>query len=814
MIVHRLRLHPFGCFVDRELAFAPGLTVVLGPNEAGKSTFYRALRHALFVPTTLSKPKLAQYVAPYLPAAGGDTIRVDLELQAAGGRWVLKRRWGAGAGSELVLPAGSALADEASIQRKLAALLPARPGTFAGVLLTGQSDLAATIDSLEKDRREALSDLADILRTAVLETGGVSVDRFRALLDGRIEALFSNWDRARGQPKNNRGIDNPWKREVGEILKAWYETERLRAGSKAALSWERELDELAGKLRAVSDAAADRERFVNDRAKAAADARERRTLEAEAARVRMEIDSLTSLGVQWPRTLERIRLLEETAASLDAERASLAAERGEAEREEEGRRLREKHGRVARKKALVEEARAKLAAAPRLERKTLEQIRLASRDLERLQAGLEAGRLSVTIAGRNTVRVVVQEDFAPESARTLAPGEVARLSASGRLRVLHPDMEIEVRSGEAVDPAARGDAQQKAERVQAAARRLVELLAAAGARDPSEAETRGSAWESLAADVAAAEKALAEELGGEPLAGLEERAAALGPVRQGRALADVAADLASKEALAGEKRRELDSLRGQVGEWEAAHGTLEKIIGRLADARHAEKGISGRIARCAPLPDGFMDADSFLRAWEAAQGEAQSLRAEEIGLRERRFGLEARAPDQSSEELAGLLADSQGQLQAVLRRGESLERISRIAGELLGGSDSTVASVMRRDLEKTLAAMTGGRHAGVEMDGALPRGLADGDGARLGRDLLSAGTKDSLALALRIVMARHFLANADGFLVMDDPLVDMDPERQQAAAGALRELAAEKQLILFTCHPATARMLGGTLVEL
>jgi exonuclease SbcC len=807
VIVHRLRLHPFGCFADKELAFAPGLTVVLGPNEAGKSTFYRALRHALFVPTTLSKPKLAHYVAPYLPAAGGDTIRVDLELEAAGGRWMLRRRWGAGAGSELVLPAGPTLADEAAIQQKLAALLPARPGTFAGVLLTGQSDLAATIDSLEKDRKEALSDLADILRTAVLETGGVSVDQFRALLDGRIQALFSSWDRARGQPKNNRGIDNPWKREVGEILQAWYETERLRAASKGALSWEKELDELAAKLRAVSDAAADRERFVNDRAKAAADARERRTLEAEAARVRMEIDSLTSLGVQWPRALERIRSLEETMASLEGARASLAAERGEAEREEEGRRLREKHGRVVRKRALVEEARAKLAAAPRLERKTLEEIRLASRDLERLQAGLEAGRLSVTIAGRKGVRIVVQEDFAPEREKTLAPGEVDRLHAGGRLRVVHPDMEIEVRSGEA-------DADARVQRTEAARLRLAHLLAASGARDPAEAEMRGSAWESVAADMAAAERALAEELGAEPLAELDARAAALGQVRQGRPLADVAADLASKEVLAGEKRRERDGLRVQTGEWETAHGNLEQIVGRLADARHAEKGMSGRIARCAPLPDGFTDADTFLRAWEAAQGGAQSLRAEESGLRERRVGLEARAPDQSSEELAGVLAQSHAQLQAVLRRGESLQRISRIAGELLGGSDSTVASVMRKDLEKTLSAMTGGYHAGVDMDGALPRGLAGADGARLGRDLLSAGTKDSLALALRLVMARHFLAGTDGFLVMDDPLVDMDPERQQAAAGALRELAAEKQLILFTCHPATATMLGGTLVEL
>ena len=76
------------------------------------------------------------------------------------------------------------------------------------------------------------------------------------------------------------------------------------------------------------------------------------------------------------------------------------------------------------------------------------------------------------------------------------------------------------------------------------------------------------------------------------------------------------------------------------------------------------------------------------------------------------------------------------------------------------------------------------------------------------------GTRDSLALALRLVMARHFLARADGFLVMDDPLVDMDPVRQQAAAARLREFAADRQLIFFTCHPATADMLGGTLVEL
>ncbi len=807
MIVHRLRLHPFGCFADRELDFAPGLTVVLGPNEAGKSTFYRALRHALFVPTTLSKPKHAQYVAPYLPAAGGDTIRVDLELSAMGGRWVLRRRWGAGAASELVLPAGSALADEAAIQQRLAALLPARPGTFAGVLLTGQSDLAATIDSLEKDRREALSDLADILRTAVLETGGVSVDRFREILDEKLKDLFSSWDRARGQPKNNRGLDNPWKREVGEILQSWYEMERLRAGSKAALSWEKELDELNARLREASAASSDREAFVDRHAKPAVDARDRGKLEAEARRVRQEIESLTPLAAEWPRAIERIRSLEEAIAALAAERAPLERERQEAEREEEGRKLREKAERVARRKGQAEQARARLAAIPKLEKQALQEIRSAARELERLQAGLDAGKLSVTVAGRRVVEIAVQEDFALESARRLAPGAVVRLRAAGRLRIVHPDLEVEVRSGEA-------DADARVEKARAAEQRLSACLATAGVASLTEAESHWSAYEPLAADAAAAEKALVEELAGELLDDLEKRSAALGSTRLPRPVAAIAGELARKDTQLEERKRELEILRRQAVDWGAKFGSPERLIGRLADSRSEEKGYQDRISRCAPLPDGFADADSFLRAWEAAQADAQRLRAEEGGLRERRSGLEARAPDQSSEELAGLLAQSQAHLQAVLRRGECIERISRIAGELLDGSDSTVTSVMRRDLEKTLAAMTAGRHAKIDMEGALPHGLADSDGARLGRDLLSAGTKDSLALALRLVMARHFLAGTDGFLVMDDPLVDMDPERQQAAARVLRELAAEKQMILFTCHPATAQMLGGTLVEL
>ena len=55
MILRRLQLHPFAGSADREVRFEPGLNVILGPNEAGKSTLRRALRQALLVSTKLSK---------------------------------------------------------------------------------------------------------------------------------------------------------------------------------------------------------------------------------------------------------------------------------------------------------------------------------------------------------------------------------------------------------------------------------------------------------------------------------------------------------------------------------------------------------------------------------------------------------------------------------------------------------------------------------------------------------------------------------------------------------------------------------------
>jgi exonuclease SbcC len=82
------------------------------------------------------------------------------------------------------------------------------------------------------------------------------------------------------------------------------------------------------------------------------------------------------------------------------------------------------------------------------------------------------------------------------------------------------------------------------------------------------------------------------------------------------------------------------------------------------------------------------------------------------------------------------------------------------------------------------------------------------DGIPLPYPLLSAGTRDIFALALRLAMAEYFLGDREGFLVLDDPLVELDPQRQRLTAKVLERFADTHQLLVFTCQPAHADLLG------
>ncbi len=99
--------------------------------------------------------------------------------------------------------------------------------------------------------------------------------------------------------------------------------------------------------------------------------------------------------------------------------------------------------------------------------------------------------------------------------------------------------------------------------------------------------------------------------------------------------------------------------------------------------------------------------------------------------------------------------------------------------------------------------MTGGRYTNVFSPlGAPELRVTNRDGESLQPDELSRGTREQLFLSLRFGLIRHLGEHTERLpVILDEALVNFDPDRGVKAAHAFLELAEQNQVLVFTCHP-------------
>lgn len=808
MILRRLRLHPFAGLADREIGFEPGLNVVLGPNEAGKSTLRRALRQALLVTTSLTQREAREEVMPFLPLGGGDTLRVSLEFESGGGLWRLEKRWAKGnSGASLFPPDGGELSDPGAVEKRLGELLGLTRGTWDHVLFSAQGEVASSLDRL--DGGDDLAELNERLRRALFETDGVSLEALDAALAKRLEESFGRWDRERGRPEGNRGLSNPWSRGAGGIVSAWYARERARAALEEAEGYYRRLDEVNVRLAAAASAHESVHAWISGREAAANDADRRGALEGRLAGIAERAKTLRQISQAWPVCESRAKDLEEQAVKLGERTRLLGEELAKAKAWEaaaQGRRRLEGAEKLA---AETEAARASLAELGAFDPGALAELERIERERDRLKARLEAASLRVRFAAARPIRVETRAGVEEPVARDFdAPGE-AVFVAGGRVSIREGEgaWELEVASG-GIDPAAE----------EAGHRQLgetaVRLLAALGVDGLEAARAKAAAVRERSQRLALIEGQLGELLAGQSLAELrEENRRDGGGGDPARSLADIAGEAARSRSEEETSRRELEAQRRQLADYAREYGGQDDILDRLVSLRGQERQLAEELAGLAPLPEGCTDAAAFLREFRARREERERLRSELGRLQVEKAELAGAAPEIEPAEAAEALAAAESAFVCARREGEALDRIRCDFDALRDELDADTLGPWRRHLGEILAPLTSGRYLG----------LAEGEGLSAARradkleipfSALSAGARASFGLAVRLSMARWFLEGRSGFLLLDDPLVDLDPSRQDAAAAMLGRFGEDKQVVVFTCHPGHAERLGGRLVEL
>jgi uncharacterized protein YhaN len=110
--------------------------------------------------------------------------------------------------------------------------------------------------------------------------------------------------------------------------------------------------------------------------------------------------------------------------------------------------------------------------------------------------------------------------------------------------------------------------------------------------------------------------------------------------------------------------------------------------------------------------------------------------------------------------------------------------------------------------------VTSGRYQHLVARDGILEALDERD-VRVDAANLSTGTVQQLYLCMRFGLAEEFADRGTSLpLIMDEVLVNFDPERARAMARAIVDVSARHQVLLFTCHPETVKTMEEISPEL
>ncbi|AKB57974.1 AAA family ATPase [Methanosarcina barkeri] len=808
MIIKNIKLNPFGGLADKELNLDKGLNVICGPNEAGKSTIYNGIQKVLFLPSNLRKNgKQYKEIQKYIPIGGGDTAKVEMQFLHEGNVFTLRRMWGGSNTSELKLPDGTLLTEESSIQKQLELLLVAKEGTYRSILMTYQNGLSKTLEDLINNQDTVYS-LGDIIRKTMHETDGVSVDEFRKEIDFLYNDYFEHWDRELKRPQNGKELENRYRNGVGRILKAYYEKEEIDREFVKAQKYEEKISDINQKISDCNNMILEKREYVEKNKKVVEDAQTRKIFDANKESLNLSIKNLSEVNRNWPVLENKIKELNEQISKNKEKLEELNKEKKLADLQEKNKKLIEQAERVNNFKKEQEEAENALRSVKKLTEDDFEKIREKLSKLNTLKTKLTAGKLKVQFEARKDVTISIQKDLEKEYSKELFENEIEAFEAGGKLKLEHPNWVIEVSSGE-------DNIEQLISECIATEKEFKDFLTGYQADSIEEARIIYKKYQALKIAFDKKNDALTRELGEElSYAEFCKKIEKLGPIQETRVLVQIISDVKELENEINNADKELKQYQTQIEKYKKEYGTEEELLLSYSSKIYQRKELEEKEQKLSPLPEGIEVPDIFIEEYKKEEDKLNSAKDKKEELREEWFEIERNAPNESSEELMKKRMDFEAELHSTLRRGEAIARIRDLSIKIQEEMDSSIYSDLKKVIEGQISTLTDSRYTAVKMEESIPRGFIRNDGEILDYELLSAGTKDALSLALRISMAKYFLKEAEGFLIMDDPFVDMDPERQQRAGEIIRKFAEDKQVVIFTCHPMHAKILGGNQITL
>lgn len=868
MRLQRIRIEQFRKFASQvEInGLEPGLNVLHGPNEAGKSTIAQAIRTLFFEKHNTKGELFVSAISPASVTSAAPSIEIDFtlgELACKASKTFLQKPRGS------LTIAGDSW-DGSEADEKLAETL--------GFVLSGKGVSRADTHGIpgllwvEQGSSTVLDDvvthasgsLEQRLKSVLGEITSTSGTRLLAAILAELGKLRTATGRSSG------------------VLA---ETERMHT---EAVQQRDALGESAEQYRTLSDRLtrliADRDRLERDRPWEGYE-RGKRESEAQKAVLEPQLNALEASRRNLRDLNTRIEGLHEQIKSHDRDLRALVEQRtkladnSQAHQQASDDLKIAEQCKITAREALIA-ARANHKAADQQQRRISLEVELTriGADIRRVEGVLaKAGGFTSSIAEQRTQAAatkLTKADLAKlekleqrrrdnriqreavatriayrlEKGRCIEAGELGSMEGEGSRHITAP-VTLHIDGVGDLDISPGGE---DIERLSTEERELGDAAAALcaklGVADLVEAQDRHTRFQQLERDIALAEKQRdtlldddAEEGWREKLAEAQGRSAdverqlAALPVAEGVMsieAAQRALDDAEVESRGAEEN--FDARQGVANKAEVERGALNASIESesrrlegdaavqsankrqlafdeaVVDKKTLEQEIGVKEASLAELNPALIDAD--IKRYAQALTQIQNERRQLLdAISADRATLETLGADGLDEKLAAAEEEAKRQDRRLGQYRLRADALSLLVKRLAAHQEAATQRLyapLRDKLQHYLKILFPGTTLAIGIDKLRPTALAR-NGAELTLDAYSHGTREQLGVIARLAYADLLKeAGQPTLLILDDALVHSDADRRQQMKRIIHDASQRHQILLFTCHAEDWRDAG------